>query len=97
MSSKYRFDKQTTIRMSVEMYEQIEEMCQKTGVTVMEWIRRACREKLQRGEFAENPVAGGLSYIEVEHVVKRALDNVLEERLKAIDKEIDAGIKSKDL
>lgn len=82
--------------MSEEMYAQIEESCQKTGSTVMEWIRRACKERLQRGEFAETPV-NTLSYLEIEHLVKRALGNVLEERLNQIDREIDSGEINKKL
>lgn len=82
--------------MSEEMYAQIEESCQKTGCTIMEWIRRACKERLQRGEFADLPV-NSLSYQEIEHLVKRALNNVLEERLNELDREIESGVKNKNL
>ena len=46
---KERKDSQTTVKMSPSLRKRIDEAAEQLGISSMEFIRRACEEKLERG------------------------------------------------
>lgn len=48
MPKRVNNDAQTTIRLSNFMKEEIDEAARNSQLSTMEWIRRACQEKLDR-------------------------------------------------
>ena len=76
VDSKEKMDFQTTIRMSSTMWESILKATEPSGVSAMEWIRRAIRASLA------NQNAGTYS-----DVISRA---EFEETVKRLDEEIES-------
>lgn len=44
-------DAQTTVRMSKDLKNTIDECAARSNLSLMEWIRRACEEKIQRDKY----------------------------------------------
>lgn len=63
-------DAQTTVRMSKDLKNTIDEHAARSNLSLMEWIRRACEEKIQREKTnlyqVAEPAAGynKISFIE---------------------------------
>lgn len=76
---KDRNDFQTTIRMPSSMWEEIVSITEPRGMTVMEWIRRAIRDALDR----ENGTAPDAQ-------VSRAEFDELKRRFAELEEDADA-------
>ena len=50
---KERKDAQTTVKMSPSLRQRIDEAAEQLGISSMEFIRRACEEKLERGSLSK--------------------------------------------
>lgn len=44
-------DAQTTVRMSKDLKNTIDAYAERSNLSLMEWIRRACEEKIQREKY----------------------------------------------
>ncbi|MDO5844815.1 MAG: hypothetical protein Q4Q53_06700 [Methanocorpusculum sp.] len=55
MTKKERKDSQTTVKMSPTLRSRIDEAAENLGISSMEYIRRACEEKLgHEGDKTQN-------------------------------------------
>ena len=63
---KERKDAQTTVKMSPSLRQRIDEAAEQLGISSMEFIRRACEEKLERGSLSKED--------EIREVVLRVLE-----------------------
>ena len=51
IEKKDRKDAQTTVKMSYDLRNRIEEAANNLGITIMEYIRRSCEEKIERDKI----------------------------------------------
>ena len=63
---KERKDSQTTVKMSPSLRQRIDEAAEQLGISSMEFIRRACEEKLERSSLSKED--------EIREVVLRVLE-----------------------
>ena len=63
---KERKDSQTTVKMFPSLRQRIDESAEQLGISSMEFIRRACEEKLERGSLSKED--------EIREVVLRVLE-----------------------
>ena len=63
---KERKDSQTIVKMSPSLRQRIDESAEQLGISSMEFIRRACEEKLERGSLSKED--------EIREVVLRVLE-----------------------
>ena len=63
---KERKDSQTTVKMSPSLRQRIDEASEQLDISSMEFIRRACEEKLERGSLSKED--------EIREVVLRVLE-----------------------
>ena len=63
---KERKDSQTTVKMSPSLRQRIDEAAEQLGISSMEFIRRACEEKLERGTLSREE--------EIREIVLRVLE-----------------------
>ena len=63
---KERKDSQTTVKMSPSLRQRIDEAAEQLGISSMEFIRRACEEKLERGSLSREE--------EIREIVLRVLE-----------------------
>jgi metal-responsive CopG/Arc/MetJ family transcriptional regulator len=71
MPKRVNNDAQTNIRLPQSMKEEIDEAARNNQISTMEWIRRACQEKLDRDS--------GKSTAEHDEKIKQAVYEVLKE------------------
>ena len=63
---KERKDSQTTVKMSPSLRQRIDEAAEQLCISSMEFIRRACEEKLERGSLSRDE--------EIREIVLRVLE-----------------------
>ena len=63
---KERKDSQTTVKLSPSLRQKIDEAAVQLGISSMEFIRRACEEKLERGTLSKED--------EIREIVLRILE-----------------------
>lgn len=87
---KERKDSQTTVKMSPSLRKRIDEAAEQLGISSMEYIRRACEEKLARGTLSKEDEIKEIvlrtleekcvSCIQKEEEIRRIVLSILEEK-----------------
>jgi len=90
MSQNKTYDHQTTIRVSEEMWADIVEHARKAHIVPMEWIRRACTEKMQRVDNGDEIIpVNGMSYRDLEKIIRKVCDKSFDDKMEELEMEIE--------